>query len=72
MDENVRGSNLFIVQPTCPPANDNLMELLLLLDAAKRSSARRITAVIPYYGYGAEERERSRPGCPFRPSLSPT
>jgi ribose-phosphate pyrophosphokinase len=56
IEENVRGSDLFIVQPTCPPANDNLMELLLLLDAAKRSSARRITAVIPYYGYGRQER----------------
>jgi ribose-phosphate pyrophosphokinase len=59
IDENVRGSDLFIVQPTCPPANDNLMELLLLLDAAKRSSARRITAVIPYYGYGRQDRKES-------------
>jgi ribose-phosphate pyrophosphokinase len=56
IDENVRGSDLFIIQPTCPPANDNLMELLLLPDAAKRSSARRITAVLPYFGYARQDR----------------
>jgi ribose-phosphate pyrophosphokinase len=61
IEENVRGSDLFIIQPTCPPANDNLMELLLLLDAAKRSSARRITAVLPYFGYARQDRkEESR------------
>ncbi|HEY7378069.1 MAG TPA: ribose-phosphate diphosphokinase [Steroidobacteraceae bacterium] len=54
--ENVRGRDVFIVQPTCPPANDNLMELLLLVDACRRSSAARITAVMPYYGYARQDR----------------
>src|SRR3989338_8705140 len=49
--ENVRGKDVFVVQPTYPPTNDNLMELLIMIDALKRASARRITAVIPYYGY---------------------
>lgn len=56
IDENVRGRDLFIIQPTVPPA-DNIMELLLLLDAARRASAARITAVIPYYGYGRQDRK---------------
>jgi ribose-phosphate pyrophosphokinase len=54
--DNVRGRDVFIIQPTCAPANDNLMELLVMIDAAKRSSARRITAVIPYYGYARQDR----------------
>jgi ribose-phosphate pyrophosphokinase len=54
--ENVRGRDVFIVQPTCAPSNDNLMELLIMIDAVKRSSARRITAVIPYYGYARQDR----------------
>ncbi|MHB1566556.1 MAG: ribose-phosphate diphosphokinase [Acidiferrobacter sp.] len=54
--ENVRGRDVFLVQPTCAPSNDNLMELLILIDAVKRSSARRITAVIPYYGYARQDR----------------
>jgi ribose-phosphate pyrophosphokinase len=54
--EHVRGKDVFIVQPTCAPSNDNLMELLVLIDAIKRSSARRITAVIPYYGYARQDR----------------
>ncbi len=54
--ENVRGKDVFILQPTCAPSNDNLMELLILIDAIKRSSARRITAVIPYYGYARQDR----------------
>ena len=54
--ENVRGKDVFIMQPTCAPSNDNLMELLILTDAVKRSSARRITAVIPYYGYARQDR----------------
>jgi len=54
--ENVRGKDVFIIQPTCAPSNDNLMELLILIDAVKRSSARRITAVIPYYGYARQDR----------------
>ena len=54
--EHVRGKDVFVVQPTCAPSNDNLMELLVMLDAVKRSSARRITAVIPYYGYARQDR----------------
>jgi len=54
--ENVRGEDMFIVQPTSRPANDNLMELLIIADALKRSSARRITAVIPYFGYARQDR----------------
>lgn len=54
--ENVRGRDVFIVQSTCPPANDNLMELLVLADALRRASAARITAVIPYFGYARQDR----------------
>ncbi len=54
--ENVRGRDVFIVQPTCAPTNDNLMELLVLIDAIRRSSAYRITTVIPYYGYARQDR----------------
>ncbi len=54
--ENVRGKDIFIVQPTCPPASDHLMELLLMADACKRASAGRITAVIPYFGYARQDR----------------
>jgi ribose-phosphate pyrophosphokinase len=55
--DNVRGNDVFVIQPTSPPVNDNLMELLIMLDALKRSSARRITAVMPYYGYGRQDRK---------------
>ncbi|MFH0953465.1 MAG: ribose-phosphate pyrophosphokinase [Verrucomicrobiota bacterium] len=59
--ENIRGKDIFIVQPTCYPPNDNLMELLIMIDAAKRASAARITAVIPFYGYARQDRkEQSR------------
>src|SRR4030066_1175744 len=54
--DNVRGRDVFIMQPTCAPSNDNLMELVVMIDAVKRSSARRITAVIPYYGYARQDR----------------
>ena len=54
--ENVRGRDVFIVQPTCPPANDNLMELLMMTDACKRASAKRVTAVVPYFGYARQDR----------------
>ena len=54
--ENVRGRDVFIVQPTCPPANDNLMELLMMTDACRRASAKRITAVVPYFGYARQDR----------------
>lgn len=55
--DNVRGCDCFILQPTCPPTNDHLMELLILCDAFKRASAGNITAVIPYYGYGRQDRK---------------
>ncbi len=55
--ESVRGCDVYIVQPTCKPVNDNLMELLILTDAFRRASARRITAVVPYYGYARQERK---------------
>ncbi len=54
--ENVRGRDVFIVQPTCPPTNDNLMELLVMVDACRRASAARITAVVPYFGYSRQDR----------------
>ena len=57
LNESVRGIDVFIVQSTCKPANDNLMELLLMIDAARRASARSITAVIPYYGYARQDRK---------------
>jgi ribose-phosphate pyrophosphokinase len=55
--ENIRGMDTFLVQPTCPPVSDNLMELLIMLDAVKRASAKRITVVIPYYGYARQDRK---------------
>ena len=57
INENVRGSDVFVIQPTCVPVNDHIIELLLMVDALKRASAGRITAVIPYYGYGRQDRK---------------
>ena len=57
IDENVRGRDVFIVQPTCPPVNDSLMELLVLIDSFQRASAEQITAVIPYFGYARQDRK---------------
>ncbi len=57
LNENVRGSDVFVIQPTCTPVNHNIMELLLMMDALRRASAGRITAVIPYYGYGRQDRK---------------
>jgi len=57
LNEDVRGRDVFLVQPSCPPVNENLMELLVMIDAARRASARRITAVIPYYGYARMNRK---------------
>jgi ribose-phosphate pyrophosphokinase len=68
IDENVRGKDVFIIQPTCPPANDNLMELLIMMDAAKRSSAQRITAVLPFYGYARQDR-KDQPRVPITAKL---
>jgi ribose-phosphate pyrophosphokinase len=66
--ENVRGADVFIIQPTCPPVNENLVELLIMLDAARRASARRITAVIPYYGYARQDR-KTAPRTPITAKL---
>ncbi|MBM4002108.1 MAG: ribose-phosphate pyrophosphokinase [Planctomycetes bacterium] len=57
IDEDVRGRDVFLVQPTCPPVNDNLMELLIMIDSCKRASAERVTAVIPYFGYARQDRK---------------
>ncbi len=55
--ETVRGADVYVLQPTCPPVNDNLMELLILIDALRRASARKVIAVVPYYGYGRQDRK---------------
>ncbi|HYX24974.1 MAG TPA: ribose-phosphate pyrophosphokinase, partial [Thermoanaerobaculia bacterium] len=68
IEENVRGSDVFVVQPTCNPVNDNLMELLILLDSFKRSSASRVTAVIPYYGYARQDK-KDKPRVPITAKL---
>ena len=68
IDENVRGSDIFIVQPTCPPTDANLMELLVMLDAFRRASAERVTAVIPYYGYARSDK-KDRPRVPIAAKL---
>ena len=57
IDESVRGADVYIIQPTCDPVNDNLMQLLVMVDAMRRASARRITAVLPYYGYARQDRK---------------
>jgi ribose-phosphate pyrophosphokinase len=57
IDDDVRGRDVFLVQPTCPPVNNNLMELLIMIDSCKRASASRITAVVPYYGYARQDRK---------------
>jgi len=68
INDNIRGKDVFIVQPTCPPSNDNLMELLIMIDALKRSSAHRITAVIPYFGYARQDR-KDQPRVPITAKL---
>ena len=64
----MRGSDVFIVQPTCSPVNENLMELLIMLDAFKRSSASRVTAVLPYYGYARQDK-KDQPRVPITAKL---
>ena len=66
--ENVRGADIFVIQPTCRPVNENLMELLIMLDAFRRAAADRITAVMPYYGYARQDR-KDRPRVPISAKL---
>jgi ribose-phosphate pyrophosphokinase len=68
IDENVRGVDVFIIQPTCPPVNNNLIELLVMIDAFKRASASRVTAVVPYYGYGRQDK-KDKPRVPVTAKL---
>src|SRR5512147_1032610 len=62
--ENVRGTDAYVIQSTCPPVNDNLVELLVMIDALKRASVSRVTAVIPYYGYGRRS-QKEKPRVPI-------
>jgi len=71
IEENVRGTDVFVIQSTSYPANDNLMELLICIDALKRASARRITAVMPYFGYARQDRKTGG-RTPSPPSWWPT
>jgi len=68
INENIRGRDIYIVQPTAPPTNQNLMELLIMIDAARRASARRITAVMPFYGYARQDR-KDQPRVPITAKL---
>jgi ribose-phosphate pyrophosphokinase len=68
IEDNVRGADCFVIQPTCPPVNENIMELLILSDALRRASARRITAVVPYYGYARQDR-KAEPRVPITSKL---
>src|SRR4030042_6355137 len=68
INENVRGTDVFVLQPTSMPVNRHIMELLLIVDALKRASARRITAVIPYYGYARQDR-KVQPRVPISAKL---
>jgi ribose-phosphate pyrophosphokinase len=67
-EENIRGNDIFIIQPTCPPTNHHLMELFIMLDAARRASAGRITAVMPFYGYARQDR-KDQPRVPITAKL---
>jgi ribose-phosphate pyrophosphokinase len=68
IDENVRGTDVFVIQPTCSPVNDHVMELLILLDAFRRSSASRLTAVMPYFGYARQDK-KDKPRVPIAAKL---
>ncbi|MDP8260579.1 MAG: ribose-phosphate pyrophosphokinase [Candidatus Gygaella obscura] len=66
--DNVRGKDVFVIQPTCPPVNDNMMELLIMIDALRRASSGRITAVVPYFGYARQDR-KDQPRVPITAKL---
>jgi len=68
IDENIRGKDVFVIQSTCSPANENLMELLIMIDATKRASAKRVTAVLPYFGYARQDR-KDQPRVPITAKL---
>src|SRR5215203_6587196 len=68
INENIRGADVFIIQSTCPPTNHNLVELLIMIDAARRASAQRITAVLPFYGYARQDR-KDQPRVPITAKL---
>jgi len=68
INDNVRGKDVFVIQSTCPPVNDNLMELLIMIDALRRASAKRITAVIPFFGYARQDR-KDQPRVPITAKL---
>jgi ribose-phosphate pyrophosphokinase len=68
INDNIRGRDVFIIQPTCPPTNQNLMELLIMVDAARRASAARITAVLPFFGYARQDR-KDQPRVPITAKL---
>jgi ribose-phosphate pyrophosphokinase len=68
INENIRGRDVFVVQSTCPPVNDNLVELLIMVDALRRASAHRITTILPYYGYGRQDR-KAEPRVPITAKL---
>ena len=69
IEQDARGRDVFVIQPTCPPVNENFMELLIMIDALKRASARRITAVLPYYGYARQDR-KDQPRVPITAKLA--
>src|SRR6218665_3692934 len=68
INENIRGADVFIIQPSCPPTNHNIMELLIMVDAARRASAGRITAVMPFFGYARQDR-KDQPRVPITAKL---
>ena len=68
INENIRGADVYLIQSTCPPTNHHLMELLIMIDAARRASAARITAVIPFYGYARQDR-KDQPRVPITAKL---
>ena len=68
INDNIRGKDVFIVQPTCPPTNENLMELLIMMDALRRASSQRITVVMPYFGYARQDR-KDQPRVPITAKL---